>query len=128
MIFFSRNACKNEIILIFAESNDNNEANHAEVAQLVEHNLAKVRVASSSLVFRSQVENLAKQAGFFTSEGFARVVESVDTKDLKSFDHCDRAGSSPAPGTTKKPTSDKQRLVFWDQSEKLGGDLSIDIF
>ena len=23
----------------------------------------------------------------------------VDTKDLKSFDHCDRAGSSPAPGT-----------------------------
>ena len=25
----------------------------AEVAQLVEHNLAKVRVASSSLVFRS---------------------------------------------------------------------------
>ena len=27
----------------------------AEIAQLVEHNLAKVRVASSSLVFRSQV-------------------------------------------------------------------------
>ena len=26
----------------------------AEIAQLVEHNLAKVRVASSSLVFRSQ--------------------------------------------------------------------------
>ena len=28
--------------------------NNAEVAQLVEHNLAKVRVASSSLVFRSK--------------------------------------------------------------------------
>ncbi len=28
--------------------------NNAEVAQLVEHNLAKVGVASSSLVFRSQ--------------------------------------------------------------------------
>ena len=42
----------------------------AEIAQLVEHNLAKVGVASSSLVFRSQV---------------ARMVESVDTKDLKSF-------------------------------------------
>ena len=28
----------------------------AEIAQLVEHNLAKVRVASSSLVFRSQYE------------------------------------------------------------------------
>ena len=27
---------------------------HAEIAQLVEHNLAKVRVASSSLVFRSK--------------------------------------------------------------------------
>ncbi len=26
---------------------------NAEIAQLVEHNLAKVRVASSSLVFRS---------------------------------------------------------------------------
>ena len=29
---------------------------NAEIAQLVEHNLAKVRVASSSLVFRS-IEN-----------------------------------------------------------------------
>ena len=33
----------------------------------------------------------------FTS---ARVVKLVDTGDLKSPDHCDRAGSSPAPGTT----------------------------
>ena len=33
---------------------------------------------------------------------FARVVELVDTVDLKSIDHCDRAGSSPAPGTTSK--------------------------
>ena len=30
----------------------------AEIAQLVEHNLAKVRVASSSLVFRSKEETL----------------------------------------------------------------------
>ena len=30
----------------------------AEIAQLVEHNLAKVRVASSSLVFRSLIEQL----------------------------------------------------------------------
>lgn len=28
---------------------------NAEIAQLVEHNLAKVRVASSSLVFRSLI-------------------------------------------------------------------------
>ena len=33
---------------------------------------------------------------------FARVVELVDTVDLKSIDHCDRAGSSPAPGTITK--------------------------
>ena len=33
----------------------NTEQKFAEIAQLVEHNLAKVRVASSSLVFRSQV-------------------------------------------------------------------------
>ena len=32
---------------------------------------------------------------------FARVVKLVDTGDLKSPDHCDRAGSSPAPGTTR---------------------------
>ena len=32
---------------------------NAEIAQLVEHNLAKVRVASSSLVFRS-TKNLAR--------------------------------------------------------------------
>ena len=33
-------------------------AKNAEIAQLVEHNLAKVRVASSSLVFRSKGRNL----------------------------------------------------------------------
>ena len=27
--------------------------------------------------------------------------EMVDTRDLKSLGHCVRAGSSPAPGTTK---------------------------
>ena len=31
---------------------------NAEIAQLVEHNLAKVGVASSSLVFRSKNESL----------------------------------------------------------------------
>ena len=37
-----------------AEKRQVYEAN-AEIAQLVEHNLAKVRVASSSLVFRSRI-------------------------------------------------------------------------
>ena len=36
----------------------------AEIAQLVEHNLAKVGVASSSLVFRSQA-NCPKAVRFF---------------------------------------------------------------
>ncbi len=38
----------------------------AEIAQLVEHNLAKVRVASSSLVFRSK----KKEAESFDSASF----------------------------------------------------------
>ena len=29
----------------------------------------------------------------------ARMVESVDTRDLKSLGHCGCAGSSPAPST-----------------------------
>ena len=39
--------------------------NHAEIAQLVEHNLAKVRVASSSLVFRSRKKNLSGSGDIF---------------------------------------------------------------
>ena len=69
----------------FAHANENN----AKVAQLVEHNLAKVRVAGSSPVFRSTLRE----------EVDARMVESVDTKDLKSFGHCGCAGSSPASST-----------------------------
>ena len=68
--------------LIFALAN-------AKIAQLVEHNLAKVRVAGSSPVFRSTLRE----------EVDARMVESVDTKDLKSFGHCGCAGSSPASST-----------------------------
>ena len=35
---------------------------------------------------------------------YAEVVELVDTRDLKSLDRFDRAGSSPARGTTKWKT------------------------
>ena len=48
----------------------------AKIAQLVEHDLAKVGVAGSSPVFRSQ-------------SIYARVVELVDTQDLKSCVHLD---------------------------------------
>ena len=34
--------------------------------------------------------------------GVARVVELVDTRDLKSLGHCGRAGSIPVPGTIKQ--------------------------
>ena len=37
---------------------------YAEVAQLVEHNLAKVGVASSSLVFRSKTKEVSRNADF----------------------------------------------------------------
>ena len=40
---------------IFAPRLRENAPRNAEIAQLVEHNLAKVGVASSSLVFRSKV-------------------------------------------------------------------------
>jgi hypothetical protein len=51
---------------------------NAKVAQLVEHDLAKVGVAGSNPVFRS--EPLSPERVFC----FALVVESVDTRDLKS--------------------------------------------
>ncbi len=43
------------------------QKHNAEIAQLVEHNLAKVGVASSSLVFRSNEEGLEKSKPFLFS-------------------------------------------------------------
>ena len=56
----------------------------AEIAQLVEHNLAKVGVASSSLVFRSML---------------AQVAELVDAHVSGACVER-RAGSTPVLGTT----------------------------
>ena len=62
----------------------------AEIAQLVEHDLAKVGVAGSSPVFRSLrgviipffvLGIVIHDIPFFES---ARMVEQVDTQDLKS--------------------------------------------
>ncbi len=62
----------------------------AEIAQLVEHNLAKVRVASSSLVFRSTQ---------FRSKGRnAQVAELVDAHVSGACVER-HAGSSPVLGT-----------------------------
>ena len=51
---------------------------NAEIAQLVEHNLAKVGVASSSLVFRSFFENLnfsLQKRSVTTNAEIAQLVE-----------------------------------------------------
>ena len=50
IFFFNQSFCKIKISSIFVPA----ILAFAEVAQLVEHNLAKVRVAGSSPVFRSQ--------------------------------------------------------------------------
>ena len=69
----------------------------AEIAQLVEHDLAKVGVASSSLVFRS----------FF----FAQMAELVDA--CVSGAHAARcAGSSPVLGTKKDTLAQVVKLVY----------------
>ena len=74
----------------------------AGIAQLVEHNLAKVGVAGPSPVSRSHF--FPTPSGFFLYLSMAaRMVELVDTQDLKSCGHCGRAGSIPAPGTNTKP-------------------------
>ena len=56
-----------------------NPLGNAKVAQLVEHDLAKVGVAGSNPVFRS---NMMAQWAIFVFN--ARMVELVDTLDLKS--------------------------------------------
>ena len=61
----------------------------AEIAQLVEHNLAKVRVASSSLVFRS-----------FFDLMIAQVAELVDAHVSGACVER-HAGSSPVLGTVR---------------------------
>ena len=65
----------------------NRKRKNAEIAQLVEHNLAKVRVASSSLVFRS-----------FFDLMIAQVAELVDAHVSGACVER-HAGSSPVLGT-----------------------------
>ena len=77
---------------------------NAGIAQLVEHDLAKVGVAGPSPVSRSNPEAVPITIGIRVRDFFemsARVVELVDTLDLKSNEHRARAGSSPASSTFK---------------------------
>ena len=47
------------------------------------------------------------------------MVKLVDTGDLKSPDHCDRAGSSPAPGTTTSQRHIEMNDAVMLKAEKL---------
>ena len=67
------------------------QTKNAEIAQLVEHNLAKVRVASSSLVFRSCFFEMLEL-------NFAQVAELVDAHVSGACVER-HAGSSPVLGT-----------------------------
>ncbi len=100
-------------------------SHQARVAQLVEHNLAKVGVAGSNPVSRSKGRT---SCGFFISrpvcrqagsvvEPHASVVELVDTQDLKSCGHCVRTGSSPVRGTHKPDSRLIVRLFLFGFKE-----------
>ena len=71
--------------LAFREKHLRNQEN-AEIAQLVEHNLAKVGVASSSLVFRSLTSSESPGGGMVDAHVSGACVER-------------HAGSSPVLGT-----------------------------
>ena len=51
---------------------------NAEIAQLVEHNLAKVGVASSSLVFRSKSDSCFCDCLFLCQDIFAEIAQLVE--------------------------------------------------
>lgn len=67
---------------------------------MVEHDLAMVGVASSTLVSRSIILIIN-----------AQMAELVDARDLKSLGNFFCAGSSPAPGTTS--TVKKNCMATW---------------
>ena len=69
---------------------------NAAIAQLVEHNLAKVGVASSSLVCRSFLNKPKRRYAFYLS--LAQVAELVDAH-VSGACVSRRAGSSPVLGT-----------------------------
>ena len=90
MHFFLKISAKkfggNKKMPTFAIPNETNTvSNHAEVAQLVEHNLAKVGVASSSLVFRSKNKKSAAMLTFvlknITRRGSIICQSSLCTRD-----------------------------------------------
>ena len=73
------------------------QGRNAEIAQLVEHNLAKVGVAGPSPVFRSTFCNKRRISAGLISD-YAQVAELVDAH-VSGACAARRAGSSPVLGT-----------------------------
>ena len=86
-----RNSCASQ------ECRLTSEGRQAEIAQLVEHNLAKVGVAGPSPVFRSLIEQ-KRALGNGLNETNAQVAELVDAH-VSGACAARRAGSSPVLGT-----------------------------
>jgi hypothetical protein len=82
---------------------------------LVEHDLAKVGVAGSSPVFRSQSSLRFRREDFFSSSiAFSLVVELVDTQDLKSCSQQCECGFKSRPGNKEKPVHCEQAFLLND--------------
>ena len=84
--FFIPNICRNKNF-IYLCTRKRKQCNNAEVAQLVEHNLAKVRVAGSSPVFRSLPKGLVilrnSGAFYFMNQSVATTVTHKEEAILK---------------------------------------------
>ena len=59
-------------------------------------------IAAIERIEKSFIVKAIEVSSFYEERTNARVVELVDTQDLKSCGHCGRAGSTPAPGTEKR--------------------------
>jgi hypothetical protein len=96
------------------------KAKNAEVAQLVERNLAKVEVAGSSLVFRSIEFHPPLVDGIFylrhrdltdgPKNALTWVAELVDALDLKSSDPQRSYGFNSRPGYNPFQIVDNQQI------------------
>ena len=53
------------------------------------------------------------------------MVELVDTRDLKSLDHCGRTGASPVPGTKVKRLADTTLQAFFYKKRRICNYLGI---
>ena len=82
---------------------------YAEIAQLVEHDLAKVGVASSSLVFRSKVRRTAIGC---PSYFFEVVAGDPRTSDPESLRDARRSRAGVINSHAKRPASAGSSLVF----------------